>query len=165
MSWRRPGDNDLSPGRRQAIIWTNAGIWLIRTSETNFSEILTEIHAFSFKKMVFKMSSGKWRPQCVSTTVRYKINITWNIFCGTHYMNVCIVIDVKQFENTLRPRHNGRYFADKLLKWIFFHENICILIQISDNGLAPNKWQMLFERMVAWFTNAFTRHSASVVET
>ena len=22
-------DNDLSAGRRQAIIWTNAGIWLI----------------------------------------------------------------------------------------------------------------------------------------
>ena len=28
-------DNGLSPGRRQAIIWTNAGIVLIRTSGTN----------------------------------------------------------------------------------------------------------------------------------
>ena len=28
-------DNGLSPGRRQAIIWTNAGILLIRTSRTN----------------------------------------------------------------------------------------------------------------------------------
>ena len=42
-------DNGLSPGRRQAIIWTNAGILLIRTLGTNFSEILTEIRAFSFK--------------------------------------------------------------------------------------------------------------------
>ena len=33
-------DNGLSPGRRQAIIWTNAGILLIRTLVTNFSEIL-----------------------------------------------------------------------------------------------------------------------------
>ena len=32
-------DNGLSPGRPQAIIWTNAGILLIQTSETNFSEI------------------------------------------------------------------------------------------------------------------------------
>ena len=55
-------DNGLSHGWRQAIIWTNAGILLIRTLGTNFSEILTEIHAFSFKKMHLKMSSAKWRP-------------------------------------------------------------------------------------------------------
>ena len=54
-------DNGLSPGRRQAIIWTNAGIWLIRTLGTNFSEILGEIHSFSFSKMHLKMSSAKWR--------------------------------------------------------------------------------------------------------
>ena len=54
-------DNDLSPERRQAIIWTNAGILLIGPLGTNFSEIFIEIHAFSFKKMHFKMSSAKWR--------------------------------------------------------------------------------------------------------
>ena len=54
-------DNGLSPGRRQAIIWTNAGILLIRTLGTNFSEILGEIHSFSFTKMHLKMSSAKWR--------------------------------------------------------------------------------------------------------
>ena len=32
-------DNGLSPGRRQAIIWTNAGILLIGLSGTTFSEI------------------------------------------------------------------------------------------------------------------------------
>ena len=36
-------DNGLSPGRRQAIIWTNAGILLIRPLGTNFREILIEI--------------------------------------------------------------------------------------------------------------------------
>ena len=54
-------DNGLSPGRRQAIIWTNAGILLIRTLGTNFSEILGEIHSFSFSKIHLKMSSAKWR--------------------------------------------------------------------------------------------------------
>ena len=54
-------DNGLSPGRRQAIIWTNAGISLIRTLGTNFSEILGEIHSSSFSKMHLKMSSAKWR--------------------------------------------------------------------------------------------------------
>ena len=32
-------DNGLSPGRRQAIIWTNDGILLIEPLGTNFSEI------------------------------------------------------------------------------------------------------------------------------
>ena len=54
-------DNGLSPGQRQAIIWTNAGILLIQTFGTNSSEILNAIHIFSFKKMHLQMSSAKWR--------------------------------------------------------------------------------------------------------
>ena len=42
-------DNGLSPGRRQAIISTNAELLLIEHSRTNFSEISMEIHAFTFK--------------------------------------------------------------------------------------------------------------------
>ena len=55
-------DNGLSPGRRQAIIWTNTGILLIRPLGTNFSEISIGIQTLSFKKMLLKMSSVKWRP-------------------------------------------------------------------------------------------------------
>ena len=47
-------DNGLSPCRRQAIIWTNAGILLIRSLGTNFNEISIGIHTFSFKKINFK---------------------------------------------------------------------------------------------------------------
>ena len=54
-------DNGLPPDRRQAIIWTNAGILLIQTLRTNFSEILGEINSFSFKKMHLKRSSAKGR--------------------------------------------------------------------------------------------------------
>ena len=53
--------NGLSPGRRQAIIWTNDEILIIRTLGTNFNEILSEIHSFSFKKMHLKMASAIWR--------------------------------------------------------------------------------------------------------
>ena len=53
-------DNGLSPGRRQAIIWTSAGISLIRTIGTHFSEIFSEINTISFKKMRLKWSSGIW---------------------------------------------------------------------------------------------------------
>ena len=66
-------DNGLSPGRRQAIIWTNAGILLIEPLWTNFSEISIEINTFSFKEMHLKMSSGKWRPFCLGLNVLTKI--------------------------------------------------------------------------------------------
>ena len=62
-------DNGLSLGRRQAIIWTNAGILLIGPWGTNFSEILIGIQAFSFKKMHLKMSSAKWCPFCLGLNV------------------------------------------------------------------------------------------------
>ena len=50
-------DNDLSPGWRQSIIWTNAGIFLIRPLGTNFSEIWIETETFSVKEMHLKMAS------------------------------------------------------------------------------------------------------------
>ena len=62
-------DNGLSPGRRHAIIRTNAGILLIRPLGTNFSEFLVEILIFSFKKMRLKVSSPKWRPFCLGVNV------------------------------------------------------------------------------------------------
>ena len=62
-------DNGLSPGRRQAIIWTNAGILLIGPLGTNFNETSIEIHTFSFKKIHLKLSSGKWRPFCLGLNV------------------------------------------------------------------------------------------------
>ena len=55
-------DNGLSPCRRQAITWTNAEILLIGPLGTNFYEISIGIYTFSFKKINFEMSSGKWRP-------------------------------------------------------------------------------------------------------
>ena len=70
-------DNGLSPERRQAIIWNNAGILLIGTLGTNFSEILIEILTFSLKKMRLKVSSVKRQPFCLSLNVL-------NDFCGIH---------------------------------------------------------------------------------
>ena len=82
--------------RRQAIIWTNAGILLIGPLGTNFSDFLIVIHAFSFSKLHLKMSSAKWRPFCLGLNVlmyqfrvilrlfiRTSIDITWNI-CWTN---------------------------------------------------------------------------------
>ena len=48
-------DKCLSPGRRHAIIWTDAGILLIGPSETDFNEIIIKkiIH-FHWKKFIWK---------------------------------------------------------------------------------------------------------------
>ena len=75
-------DNGLLPGRRQAIIWTNAGILLIGTLGTKFSEILIESHSFSFKKMHMKMSSGNWRPSCLGLNVLnlHMLRLFWLLF-------------------------------------------------------------------------------------
>ena len=62
-------DNGLSPGRHQAIIWTNAGVLLTGPWGTNLSEISIDIQTFSFKKMHLKMSSAKWRPFCLGLNV------------------------------------------------------------------------------------------------
>ena len=67
-------DNGLSPGRHQAIICTNDGILLNGRLGTNFSEILIEIHRFSFKKMHVKMSSAKSRPFCIGLNELNQVN-------------------------------------------------------------------------------------------
>ena len=78
-------DNGLSPGRHQAIIWTNAGILSIGQLGINFGEILFKIYTFSFKKIHLKVLSGKWRPSCFSLNV-LKINehCFWQWPCAQH---------------------------------------------------------------------------------
>ena len=91
-------DNGLSPGWRQAIIWTNAGILLIVPLGTNFSENLIEILTFSFTKMRLKVSSAKWRPFCLGLNVlkyskylegiKHKvINVIWYCVCKSDYVD------------------------------------------------------------------------------
>ena len=56
----------------------------------------------------------------------------------SHYLNQWWLIDwpiyaslsLNEF-NTLRPRQNGRHFADDIFKRIFFNENVWILNKIS----------------------------------
>ena len=65
--------NGLAPGRRQTIIWSNAGILLIEPLGlgTTFSEIVIEIQTVSLKKICLKMSMCEmlcisYWPQCVN---------------------------------------------------------------------------------------------------
>ena len=70
-------DNGLSPGRRQAIIWTNAGILLIGPLGTNFSEILSEFKYFHSRKcsenVVCEIVSILSRPHCVNSRIYFTL--------------------------------------------------------------------------------------------
>ena len=65
-------DNGLSPVKRQVIIRTNAGMLLNGPLRTIFSEILSKIYTFNFKKMHLNISSAKWRPFCLGLNVLIK---------------------------------------------------------------------------------------------
>ena len=94
-------DNGLSPGRRQAIIWTNDGILLIGPLRTYFSEILIEIHTFSFMKMHFKLSSERWRPFCLGLNVIRMCLISWMNNIGINASeNVATAALFMEFLNT-----------------------------------------------------------------
>ena len=63
-------DNGLSPGWRQAIIFTSAGLLLIQNAGTNFRKILIEIHTFSsrenaFENIVYEIAAILSRHRCV----------------------------------------------------------------------------------------------------
>ena len=62
--------NGLLTGQRQAIIWTNAGILLIGTLGTNFSEISNQmsfifIQENAYENVVWKMAAILSQPECV----------------------------------------------------------------------------------------------------
>ena len=68
-------DNGLSPGRRQAVIWTNAEILLIGPLRT------IKIHIFSFKNMYLKMLSGNWQPSCPGLNVLMYLRMSVSCCC------------------------------------------------------------------------------------
>ena len=135
-------DNGLSPGRRQAIIWTNDGILLIGPIGTNFNDISIGIQTFSFKKMHFKMSSAKWRPFCLSLNV---LKMVCNAFRAqvfgakcfssamyliSHWILPLMYFWPSRYLNILRSKQNGRQFPDDIFKGIF-NENVWISIKNS----------------------------------
>ena len=103
-------DNGLSPGRRRAIILPIDAILLFGHLETNFTEILIAIQAFSFKIMHLKMSSGRWRllsrPQRVNSMAAH-VPVTESVI-------TCIY-------NEPRFITKWGHFAEDILKCIFLN--------------------------------------------
>ena len=114
-------ENGLSPGRLQAIIWTNAGISLIGPLGTNFNEISIEIRKISFKKIHFKISSGKWRPSCLGLNVLITKLHAYYLVCIRGYTIAKINLAHWMDLNSLAPARCGNYFRRVIsehLSWI-----------------------------------------------
>ena len=122
-------DNGLPPDRRQAIIWTNAGILLIGPLGANFSEILIEILIFSFKKMRLKVSSAKRRPFCLGLNVlndkMFYYKILWSPEAATSD-----VIIVLLWKALLKNK----------IQWNFYQNTINVF-----ENVACKVWSFLFE--------------------
>ena len=85
-------DNGLSPDRRQAIIWTNAGLLSIGPLRTYFSENLIKVQQFSLKRMHVKMSSAKWRPSCLGLNVLRNKSYSFNATTGPDFIFIFVIV-------------------------------------------------------------------------
>ena len=148
--------NGLSPERRQAIIWTNAGILLIGPLGTNFSEILIEIQTFSLKKISLKMSSAK----CCS--FRLALNVL------SHYMNVCwLTINriLRQISNEVIKRSDLKKskITSKSIRGEGFkgyRDNISYPVVIAVKLLLYNDHDTNFESIAVYFCPYLTSQVA-----
>ena len=112
---------------------------IIRTLWTNFSEILGEIHSFSFKKMHLKVSSAKGRPFSLGLDElsKDKMNCDPQQRCSekSYHSSVNFVVPTTivryKLVNTLSPKPNGSLYPDDIFKSIFLNENIGIFIIFS----------------------------------
>ena len=126
-------DNGLSPGRRQAIIWTIAGILWIGPLGTNFNEILIEIYTFSFRKIHLKTSSGKWRPFCLGLNVLSNNGLqVWIMSCWLH----------------------GDYLWPVILHWLEVktHKGFITFFSILFSCNQAALWMVQSVRIPSWYT-------------
>ena len=128
-------DNGLSTGRRQAIIWTSAGVLLIGPLGRNFTEI--EIYSFSF----WRNWSGLYINQL--TIIIYPVYWWWacNGFALYHDKKshgLCLG------NNSSHPGQNHWHLTDDISRCIVVIEKFCILIK-------KNHWS-LFLRVQSTIT-------------
>ena len=151
--------NSFSPGRRQSIIWINAGVISIRTLLTNGSEIVSKIQTSSFKKMHLQILIGNWQSRlrcvkyqsksCVLTWLRHPRY--WPFVRGIHrspvnsphidqwrraltFSLICAWINgwVKDREADDLRRHRADYDATvKPNYWLIFPEDEPVLRNVS----------------------------------
>ena len=94
-------------------------MWLI------FSKFLTKGTHSLLIMAKYRVSCMRWNCDWCSTSV------TLVLYAMSWYIGPCYNCTQFWWLNTLRPRQNGRHFADAIFKLIFLNENVWIPIKIS----------------------------------
>ena len=171
--------------------WQNLGIVYnmntgYKSKEKSFStnNNVKLSHQLIIKNLNLKVNhhtGGKWFIHGPKREVRCKLSNPVFFESIVRGQNHCSEVDMCRGSvthiNTLRPRQNGRHFADDIFKCIFLNENVWILIRISlklvPKGpinnipalaqiMAPAKRQAIIWNIDCLFTDAYMRHSASM---
>ena len=130
-------DYGLLPGRRQAIILTNAGILLIQPLITKLSEMLIEIQTFSLNKIHLKMSSAKC---CLVLNVLMDWQNALSCLTGLHPY----VSPLQQCSNLMAIEPNYDITAATLTCW----EVRVVTLKVT--GEFTNKWLEVSPFARAW---------------
>ena len=138
-------DNGLSPGRRQAIIWTNVGIFLIGPLGTNCNEISIEIHTFSFKEIHWKLSSGNWRPFCLDPNVLYiSHSEVHNEHCHRAHKYLTRAVKASAWQMNISPTYTDKWYSHDSLHGKQFYSHIqhwkCASEECFWNKWLPGMW-------------------------
>ena len=156
--------NGLSPGRRQAIIWTNVGILLIQTLGTNFSEILGEIHSFSFRENTFEnvicviasiWSRPQWVKNCFETSL---LNLEQSSDCRvTMIQHLGVRYLYSKFDCTLEGCYSGTFnlfwWMKLIVLWFEFHWKGPVIkntTRVQVTACRQTDGKPLSRPMVAW---------------
>ena len=141
------------PGWCQAIVWTSAGIFLIRILGTNFSEILSVVQAFPCLDVL------TWQKQTAAAGYSLeldRITSMWNILYDSLYNTKLSSVGQRQNRNMFLNSHKSLQFltlmgkiwavgseylthwvkmavifVDDIFKCIFWNDNAWISIKIS----------------------------------
>ena len=108
-------------------------------------KIVHFIQENAFENVVCEMATILWRPQCVQYLAS---DLCRRHYSGYIFVRVASLILSTREVNTLRPRQNGRHFADDTFKRIFVNENVNISLKFVRNGLINNI--PAFVQIMAW---------------
>ena len=79
----------------------------------------------TFKYVVLVLTLSTWKHAAVQNYPEYRLD--WPTSCTKPFNGFVARLNL----NSLRPRHNGRHFADDIFKCIFLNETVWIPIKFS----------------------------------
>ena len=137
-------NNGLSPNWHQGNIWTNAEILLIGPLGTNLSEILIQIHSFSFiENVVRKMVAILFWPQCVQKVIDFTACCPDDIMTQKPLLYQCFI--VREIHWSLSKSTH----TEQKCRVLMFPLLVAQMISLT-NGLVPSDLRCHGVHVMSW---------------